>query len=1162
MKFQQLQQISDMQNYNLHYHVKKICNIMKLSFFFILLVFVQASATSFSQTINLDVNNTEIRQVIKDIEQQTDYRFFYTDGLADLARKVSLKIKGEDINNVLSELFDNTQLGYRIADNKLVMLAPKGAMQQGRTITGVITDDTGEPLPGANIVVKGSSTGVMTDMNGAYSLVVPNDNVTLVFSYMGYVSKEIVVGSQTTISVTLNENVTLIDEVVVVGYGQQKRVSLTGSVSQVSGDKITERPSTSVTNTLQGMMPGVTVIRSSGQPGDETSGLRIRGFSSVSDVSAMILIDGVEGSLEYVNPDDIESISVLKDATTAAIYGARAAGGVVLVTTKKGSVQKVTIRYNGSFGISVPGIMPQRLPPWEEQQHILDSRYAALNVIEFPEDFSEWLANPNYMRDIHPSAINRYQSALGNSNWLVEGLREYTTSQRHSVSLNGGHGKTTYFLSGGYQTQNGLFKYGPDSNDRYNMRVNLNTEVNKYIDLKVSSSIENNKRNRNSSSHESIMEGLYTARGRENMYLPEDDVNYAKDPYSSDLYANPIRSMRYGGSDITQNNFVTALGNIHIKNLVEGLTIDLNASRRFGTYKREIDRVFLAGQGRNGPRGDYNTHSPNSSVQKYKNDNFQDKFEGLVNYKTNFGKHSLGVLAGASYEHWMRDQIDVRANDLLSDELFSFKYYDSSLASNSILTDEVLEWKMASLFGRINYDYANRYLLELVMRYDGSSRLAPGSRFEFFPAASAGWVVSEESFFEGAKGIVNFMKLRGSFGRVGNSTAISGDYYPYLGTIYRGTDMYMGERYYYKQKMTSADITWETVQTTNIAADFSFLNSRLSLTGEYFWKKNLNMLSPLEPGNIVGIEVLPRENVGTMKAWGWELSLGWRDKIGDLSYNVAFNIDDSDNKLVEYKGVNAIASGNVHLLEGYPMFSLWGYQTDGFWNSRDEYLAYKEANPGYESFGNQEARISGGDTRYVAQGKADHKVGTTGSGTPEDPGDLIYLGDANPHYAYGLNIGVQWKGFDFSLFFQGVGKRKFFIRSQHLTPMGSSGQMPWTINRDYWREDNKDAYFARLFESGAHNYEYADRWVQDGSYIRLKNIQLGYTLPIKKYIQSCRVYITGNDVWEHTNMLSAWDPEFGNNTATRTGTTNINDRVGRSYYPFMRSWTAGINLSF
>ena len=262
--------------------------------------------------------------------------------------------------------------------------------------------------------------------------------------------------------------------------------------------------------------------------------------------------------------------------------------------------------------------------------------------------------------------------------------------------------------------------------------------------------------------------------------------------------------------------------------------------------------------------------------------------------------------------------------------------------------------------------------------------------------------------------------------------------------------------------------------------------------------------------------------------------------------------------MVEYKGINAISAGNVANLEGYPLQTLWGYQTAGFWNSRQEYLDYKEANPGYMSY-DQDGRITGGDVRYVAQGKADHRIGSIGGGTPDDPGDLIYLGDSSPHYEYGINLGLQWKGFDFSCFFQGIGKRSFFIRSTHLTPMGGSAQMPWTINRDYWREDNKDAYFARLFEAGTHNYQYADRWVQNGAYIRLKTIQLGYTVPIAKFIQSLRVYVSGNDVWEHTNMIKAWDPEVG--TRSETGGGNINDRIGRNYYPFMRTWTAGVNLT-
>ena len=1030
------------------------------------------------------------------------------------------------------------------------------AIQQGITITGTVTDDEGQPLPGASVTIKGTSQGTVTIADGSYSLQAPNESAVLVFSFIGFISQEVPVGNQSRINIILTEDAVQVDEIIVVGYGQQRKVTLTGSVSQISGDEILSRPSANVTNSLQGLMPGVTVLRSTGQPGSENAGLRIRGYTSVNSSGAMILIDGIEGSLTTLNPDDIESLSVLKDAAAASIYGSRAAGGVVLVTTKKGSSQKIKVTYNGSYGISVPGMMPQRMPSWEEQEMILAARFAFNDVVEYPADFSEWVANPNYNRDIHPSAINRYQSSIANTNWIAEGLNTNTSTQRHALSVSGGHGKTTYFFSGGYYTQNGLLKYGPDNNDRYNLRTSTTTEMSKYLDFNMIVSYENNVTNRNAVGAEDIMAMLYNNRGRENMYLPEDDINFEKDPYSTDLHQNPIRIMKFAGSNITARHFINGSANAHFKNFVRGLTIDLNASRRFGVYSSQVDRIYLAGQGRNGPRGDQNTNSPSSNVQKVKNESFQDKLEALVNYKVNFNRHSLAVLVGGAYEQWFRDEIDVRAYDLLSDELFSFRYYDSANADNTVISDQVHQWKMASIFGRINYDFENRYLLEVVMRYDGSSRLAPGNRFGFFPGASAGWIVSEEPFFEGLKNYVNFLKIRTSYGQVGNSNAIGSMYYPYIGTITRG-DRYMGDRVYYRSAMTSSDVTWETVTTTNLAVDLSFLNRRLNLSGEYFWKANHDMLSQMAPGNIVGIESLPNENVGMLKVRGWEISAGWRDKIGDIRYNVTFNIDDSRDELVEYKGVNTISAGTVRLIEGYPMYTLWGYQTDGYWNSRDEYLAYKTANPGYSSW--NDARMGGGDVRYVAQGKADHTMGSIGSGTPDEPGDLIYYGDASPHYAFGFNLGLQWKGFDFSCFLQGIGKRQFFINSTAIQPLGGSAQMPWSIHKDYWREDNKDAYFARLFESGSHNYQYSDKWIQNGAYVRMKNIQLGYTLPLQ-FVQSLRVYVTGNDVWEYTKMLKVFDPEVGNRV--ETSSSGINDRVGRSYYPFMRTWTVGVNLTF
>ncbi|GHT47517.1 hypothetical protein AGMMS49965_25590 [Bacteroidia bacterium] len=358
--------------------------------------------------------------------------------------------------------------------------------------------------------------------------------------------------------------------------------------------------------------------------------------------------------------------------------------------------------------------------------------------------------------------------------------------------------------------------------------------------------------------------------------------------------------------------------------------------------------------------------------------------------------------------------------------------------------------------------------------------------------------------------------------------------------------------------MASTGVTWETLTSSNIAADFAFLNSRLSATAEYYWKENQNMLSPLTPGNIIGAENLPRENVGTLKIWGWELSVGWRDKIGDLKYNVSFNIYDDQNELIDYKGVDAVSAGTVAQLAGYPLNTLWGYQTAGFWKSRQEYLDYQAANPGYKSW--EDAKVAGGDTRYVSQGTADHTIGI-GGGTPDDPGDLIYLGDAGAHYNYGVNIGLEWKGFDFSCFLQGVGKRSFFVNNSTLAPLSTSSEMPWTIHKDYWTEDNQDAYFARLFGNSTGNYQYADRWVQNGSYIRLKNISLGYTIPLKKFIESARVYVTGTDLWESTKTFNVFDPEIANRVETATS-SSINDRVGRgNYYPFFRTLTVGVNIT-
>ena len=526
-------------------------------------------------------------------------------------------------------------------------------------------------------------------------------------------------------------------------------------------------------------------------------------------------------------------------------------------------------------------------------------------------------------------------------------------------------------------------------------------------------------------------------------------------------------------------------------------------------------------------------------MERRKNSDYHDNVEAILTYNGQFGKHGLGVLAGTSYERYRKEEMYASIKNLISNDFFSLNYYDSSDPANTIVGDKIETWAMMSYFGRINYDFDERYLLEANVRYDGSSRLAPERRWHAFPSFSAAWRVSQEDFWNIEQ--INNFKVRASWGQLGNGAILG--LYDYIPVINSSSNM--GVANYYQSNMASVDKTWEIITSTNVGVDLGMLNNRLTFTGDYYWKKNDNMLAGVTLPHLVGITV-PNSNVGTLKTWGWEIEIGWRDRWKDLTYNFSFNLSDSDNKVVEYSGQNTIKAGSVGILEGYPLNTIWGYKTDGYWSSRQEYLDYKEAHPGYQSF--NDAKVSGGDVKYVAQGNPDHQIGQ-GGGTPENPGDLVCLGSSNGRYFYGFNLGAQWKGFDFSIMFQGVAKRKVAIDAAEIAPLNRTYDMPWTIHRDYWTEDNQDAYWPRLFSGNAFNYNTSDRWVQDASYIRLKNVTLGYSIPLKKYhIEQLRVYVNGSDLWEHSKMLKVFDPEVGNNPSA-------------NYYPFFRTWTVGLNLT-
>lgn len=1010
---------------------------------------------------------------------------------------------------------------------------------QKQSFSGTVVDDSGEAIIGASVIEKGTSNGAITDFDGKFTVSTEPGRI-LVISYVGYVQKE--VKATRDMRVTLSEDVAKLNEVVVVGYGTQKKVNLSGAVTAIEGEKIAAKPTTDVVQALQGELPGLQVLRNSGQPGSETQGMRIRGnISANADPSALVLIDGVEGDLTLVNPNDVASISVLKDAAACAIYGARAAGGVILVTTKNGTEGKVKVSYNGYVGFNLPGLMPKRSTAWKEQEMINESRIQANGNPEWNPEQSSWVANSNF--NYRPNSNGRWDYFTA-TNWVDIGTRDYTTQQSHNVSISGGNKSLNYLLSGGFFTKNGILKYGPDGNDRYNLRMKINSQLNDHISISMQASYQGKFTEDNPRGAGWILNRMYRIRGRQALYVPDEDPNIDIQPYNGDLQANPIDMMKNGG--VRQSNYEAYMGKgeITIKDyFIKGLGLRLSASRQAGYYSQTTKSRSIYWYDRTGETSGshirFKEGDPNSMSRK-KNNDYHDYLEGMLTYDGKFGKHTVNVLAGSTYERYRKDEVGATIKNLSSNDFFAFGYYDSSIVDNTSVSDLIETWALMSYLGRINYNYDDRYLLEANVRYDGSSRLAPDNRWRAFPSFSGAWRVTEEKWFNVP--VVSNIKIRASWGELGNGATLG--LYDYIPVINSSTSL--GEKNYYQSNMASTSKTWEVISTTNIGVDLGFFNNKLTVTADYFWRKNDNMLANIELPHIVGITV-PTANVGTLKSWGWEIEVAYRNKWKDLSYQLSFNLSDNQNEVTKYVGASTINEGYVQILEGYPLNTIWGYKTDGYWSSREEYEQYKADHPGYQSF--NDAKVGAGDVKYLAQGNPDHTIGA-GGGTPDDPGDLVCLGSPTSRYFYAFNIGLQWRGFDFAIMFQGVGKRKVYIDPGQIAPLSSTSDMPWTIHEDYWTPDNPNAAFPRLYSGNSFNYHAADRWIQDAKYLRLKTLTLGYSVPLKKFgIEKCRVYVSGNDLWEKTDMLSVFDPEVGNSPSA-------------NYYPFFRTWTVGLNVTF
>lgn len=1108
---------------------KQICRVMKLTASFLLLCSCFAfagHANSQNAKVSLNKKHARLEEVLDEIERQTDY-LFISNRHVDLKQKVSVDVNEESVNDVLKKVLKNTDLTYNIEGINIILRRRSEkhslqVIQQVHKITGTVVDKAGLPVIGANVIVKGTTNGTVTDVEGRFSLEIP-ENAVLLVSYIGYVEREMQVGDESALSIILQEDTQALEEVVVVGYGTQKKINLTGAVESISSDVIEDRPIKSVADALQGTALGVTVTSAAGQPG-EFSKIKIRGDASLNSDGALVLIDGMPGDLNQVNPQDIENISVLKDAASSAIYGARAAEGVILVTTKSGKSTKTRVEYSGNISFNTPTRIPESTTAAE---HARLSNLAFTNAGLAP-NFTEEAIN----------AINNHStvSIPKGNDWIytadmdwIDLMMDRSFQQQHNLTVSRSQESLKYLFSAGWLDQDGMFsEYGPDNFDRFNLRSNVNLDIVKdKLNLDSRITFSRMDQRYHPKFGEWTIPYITFIQAGPNMPIYDTNGNYAR--YR--MQANSIQALREGGEGKEFTNVVDGIFTLSYKPITD-LTLKAVGGARFTS--KEISEWRRA-YGKYGPNGLVSMaagQSGDNNLTLTKDNTRYFTGQLLAEYSKSLGSHDFKLLGGWSAEMEYYSMLSGKRLNIVGNELPALDLGATDGWSND--GDET-HWALLSGFMRLNYAYASKYLFEANFRADGSSRFSSRNKWGIFPSFSIGWRITEEDFMK-EQNLFSNLKLRASWGQLGNQNGLG---------LYDHIAQYVVDGYYpFKNELAqwaklsqlpSETRSWETVEMKNIALEMGFLDNRLTVTGEYFHKRNKDMLVNIEVPSVIGIDV-PTGNYGELVVKGWEVSIGWRDQIKDFNYFVSFNLADRKDKLVDY-GVEytGFTAGVDQKVQGYSIGSIFGFETDGYFQTSKE---AQEA-PAFNR-----AIQDAGDIRYIDQ---------DGDGKISAPNDLVYLGTTQPRYEFSFHLGGSWKSIDFSALFQGVGKRNFYLDGEVFQPFRDSwSNYSYTYFSDYWTPENPNALLPRLYAGTKHNYQYSSHWLQNAAYIRLKNLQVGYTLnpewTRKVKIEKLRVYFSGENMFEFSKMFRYFDPEL--------------NKVAGYMYPIMRNYSLGVNVVF
>lgn len=1033
--------------------------------------------------------------------------------------------------------------------------------QSDGVCTGVVSDETGEPVIGASVVVKGTLNGVITDVDGHFSLGGVKEGDVIQIACLGFLTQEYTWTGQV-LNAVLAQDAKLLEESVVVGFGTQKKVNLTGAVSVVDSEDLSSRPVSNVSQALQGAVPGMNFSYSGqGAKLGATMDVNIRGTgtldANVANASPLILIDGVEGDMNMINPDEIESISVLKDASSSAVYGSRAPYGVILITTKKGKSGRVSVNYNNSFRWSQGIGMPKMANAYDYAMYINEiglntdgsTEFDAAHLQRIKDYMAGTLKETTFPDAATPTIFNWKGNA--NVDWLDEIFGGTGFSHEHTLSASGGTEKYQFYLSANFLDQNGIIRYGKENLKRYNVSAKINAELAKWLDVNYSVRFIRQDLTQPYKLDDDLF--YYDVMRR----WPTQPVLDNNGNYLTEL----TKYLMWGGDNNSQTDVLYNQLQLVIEPIKGWKTyVDLNY--RTNNYFIDMERFKIPKYDVNGELYYESTEKSSITTQSERTNYFNTNI--YSEYSHSWNDHNFKATLGFQSEYNIWKRTGAGRDNLITDEITDVV----AATGDMYLYGGRNHWATAGFFGRVNYDYKGKYLFEVVLRYDGTSRFSPETRWSTYPSFSFGWNLAKEGFMEPVNRIINTLKPRFSWGQLGNQNTVS--LYNYIQTMpfYSSTDtanntwLINGSRVNGSTApgLIASSLTWETMTSWNVGFDFGMFNNRFTGTFDYFVRKTTGMVGPAPELPVTLGTAVPKANNADMQSTGFELDLSWRDQVGDFSYGIRFNLSDDRQKILKYP--NDAKSLSVWR-EGQYIGEIWGLTTIGIAQSQEEMDAHIASLP----FGGQ-LGVSGwteGDIMY-ADINNDGKV--SWGNTMDDLGDIRIIGNSSPRFKFGFDFDFQWKGIDLRIFLQGVAKRDYVFASGNILYWGVGGGV-WQAamyenNYDFYRPDgddwlgaNKDAKFARPVGGGRNQYAQT-RYLENAAYIRLKNLQIGYTLPSKWTdkigISKLRIFFSGENLFTITGLPDGIDPE--------TLGLNSTNSSGISSYPLTRTFSTGLSINF